>query len=200
MKLIKLIKTSVISLVVVGLTSVPAFAHNGYKGHGNRGHGNKGVVISVKPIYAKFKGPRFNRDCQLPHHRNHRFESGHRGGHGYNISHSSHGIEPIVGAVIGGVVGNQFGSGRGKTAATVAGAAIGGAIGAELSSKHSTHSQINMHQSSRNHHRTSNNCSWGNDGFNKKHKTVIGYKVKYRYRGQIFTTRTQFHPGRYIHI
>jgi uncharacterized protein YcfJ len=93
----------------------------------------------------------------------------------------------IVGGIVGGVVGNQFGSGRGKDVATVAGTLLGASVGRDLSRRPSqpyTTVQQHCRVVEEYHH----------------HKQITGYDVTYRYRGQLYTTRMGYDPGRKLRV
>ncbi|MEN8177853.1 MAG: glycine zipper 2TM domain-containing protein [Pseudomonadota bacterium] len=97
----------------------------------------------------------------------------------------------MLGGVIGGALANQLhrGRGKGKDAATLAGALLGGAIGHDVS-QNARHAQYTT--------TTERHCE-------VRHSTtyeeqVVGYRVKYRYRGQVFTTRTENYPGKRIPV
>lgn len=94
----------------------------------------------------------------------------------------------IVGGVIGGVVGNQFGKGRGKDAATIAGTLLGASIGHDMSKNRpdSTHTAYE------------DRCRMV-PGYAEKER-VDGYRVTYRYRGEIYTTRMPYHPGNRVRV
>lgn len=100
----------------------------------------------------------------------------------------------LVGAILGGVIGNQLGrGGRGyygdyrRDSATVAGAAIGGAIGFSASSG-PTRVARGYEQ------RCRVETTW------QRAEQVAGYDVTYRYRGEIYQTRTDQHPGDSIRV
>ncbi|HEB95475.1 MAG TPA: glycine zipper 2TM domain-containing protein [Sedimenticola thiotaurini] len=96
----------------------------------------------------------------------------------------------IAGAIVGGVVGNQFGKGHGKDAMTVAGALLGASVGRDL-------------------YRSRGGRRHGGYVLERRCETVdryveeeriVGYRVKYRYRGRTFTTRTLERPGKRLRI
>ncbi|MDJ0807203.1 MAG: glycine zipper 2TM domain-containing protein [Gammaproteobacteria bacterium] len=97
----------------------------------------------------------------------------------------------VLGSVIGGTLANQLhrGGGKGRDAATLAGALLGGAIGHDVS-EHNKHG----------HHRTTTQRHCETRNYTSYEEQLVGYRVKYRYRGQVFTTRTENHPGRRIPI
>jgi uncharacterized protein YcfJ len=97
----------------------------------------------------------------------------------------------VLGGVIGGVLANQIyqGHGRGRDAATLAGTLLGGAIGHDLS-----HSQRPGRVTTVRERR----CEVQNH--TTYEERLVGYRVKYRYKGRIFTTRTREHPGKRIQV
>lgn len=95
----------------------------------------------------------------------------------------------LIGAVIGGVIGHQFGHHGRYTASTAAGALLGGAIGNNLSHGNVRSYTVNEPvQRCRVRHR--------------EHtvQQVVAYRVRYRYRGQVYTTRMDHDPGRFIRL
>jgi uncharacterized protein YcfJ len=97
----------------------------------------------------------------------------------------------LVGGLVGGVMANQIYQGRGKNrdAATLAGALLGGAIGHDLSRNQR---QSHLTTATERHCEVQDQTTY--------EERLIGYRVKYRYQGHIFTTRTKEHPGRRIPI
>jgi uncharacterized protein YcfJ len=97
----------------------------------------------------------------------------------------------MLGSVVGGVLVNSMhrGRGKGKDAATLAGALLGGAIGHDLSQKHNRGHQVTS---------TERRCQV--ETHTSYEERLVGYDVKYRYRGQIFSTRMDKHPGKRIPV
>ncbi|MET0065122.1 MAG: glycine zipper 2TM domain-containing protein [Candidatus Thiodiazotropha sp.] len=97
----------------------------------------------------------------------------------------------VLGGIIGGVVANSVsrGRGRGRDAATLAGTLLGGAIGHDLS--HARHSAQVV--TSRERH-----CEVVQHTYEEER--LQGYDVTYRYKGRIFHTFTQDHPGERIPV
>ena len=91
----------------------------------------------------------------------------------------------ILGGLIGGVIGNQFGSGSGRTAATVAGAAAGAYAGNEHSRRHS--------ESTDERH-----CELVTEY--REYERVSGYRVTYRYDGEVRVAETKERPGDYLKL
>lgn len=103
---------------------------------------------------------------------------------------------PVLGAIVGGVVGNQFGSGSGKVAMTAAGAALGHAIARDSQryddryaySRHPGYERVTYAE----------RCRTVTDYV--RDERVMGYDVTYRYHGQTYRTRTDYHPGDRIRV
>jgi len=92
----------------------------------------------------------------------------------------------VAGALAGGVVGNLIGREHDNAlVGTVAGALIGSA-GADIVVRHNADRQRRKE------------CVPGHKL--QYHQRPVAYWVRYIYRGQIYTTRTRNHPGRYIEI
>jgi uncharacterized protein YcfJ len=81
------------------------------------------------------------------------------------------------------------GHGRGRDAATLAGTLLGGAIGHDLSDRHRHGEWIDA---------TERHCEIQDR--TTYEERVIGYRVKYRYKGHVFSTRTKDHPGKRIPV
>jgi uncharacterized protein YcfJ len=93
----------------------------------------------------------------------------------------------LVGAIIGGVIGNQFGGGNGKKLATAAGTMLGASLGndaARARERYTTYDQVS-HQT-----RCASQVEYHTE------QRTEGYDVTYRYRGQTFTTRMPYDPGK----
>jgi len=91
----------------------------------------------------------------------------------------------ITGALVGGTLGHLVGREHDQALlGTLAGVVIG-ASGAEVIVRSQQRADPRR-------------CVRGSDL--KYHRSPIAYQVRYRYRGQIYTTRTRTHPGRYIEL
>jgi uncharacterized protein YcfJ len=95
----------------------------------------------------------------------------------------------IVGAVVGAAIGNQVGSGDGRRAATVVGAVVGGAVGREADAS-------NNPQGVR---RSANTECEVVDEYVER-KVTVGYDVQYRYRGEVYNSRTDYDPGEKLRV
>ena len=91
----------------------------------------------------------------------------------------------VAGAIVGGVIGTQFGKGSGNKAATVAGAVLGGALAHDARREY-------RHHGPRPHHKQLR-CEIV-DRIEER-RELTGYDVTYRYKGELFHTRTGEHPG-----
>ena len=98
----------------------------------------------------------------------------------------------ILGGIVGGVLGNQIGHGRGRTAATVAGTLLGASVGRDLSHRNG------YRNGDRRYVTNERRCELV-DQYDTEER-LVGYRVKYRYKGRIFETRTSEHPGRRIPV
>ena len=135
-------------------------------------------VIKVKPIYEMVSVSIPEERCWNEKVRRH---SSH-----HNDSLTS----PLLGAIVGGVVGNQFGRKSGKTALTVAGSLLGASIGSDLA-------KDNHYRHDRGHN-TLRRCETINNY--ETREEIVGYRVKYRYKGRVYRTRMDRHPGDSLRI
>lgn len=92
----------------------------------------------------------------------------------------------VVGGIVGGLIGNQFGSGSGRTATTIAGAALGATIGNDHARGKNDKVEIEER------------CEHVSDY--RESERVVGYRVKYRFNGEIHTVMTAGHPGEYLRL
>jgi len=139
-------------------------------------------VIDVDPIKRYVTVSRPERVCE---------EVEYRQRHRRKRHNTSGGT--IAGGLLGGVIGRQFGSGSGRDAATVAGVLIGSAIGHDNEANQKNH-RHNRHYETR----TREECSTRYQ--RSQEERIDGYKVKYRYLGETFTTRTRYEPGKQIRL
>lgn len=103
--------------------------------------------------------------------------------HAYERHHIGAGT--VIGAIAGGVIGHQFGSGTGNTAATAAGAIGGGVVGNRIDRNRAENDQ------------PGERCRTVRDESDNS-RDVMGYDVRYRYRGREYDTRLDHDPGRYL--
>ncbi len=93
----------------------------------------------------------------------------------------------LVGGVVGSIIGHNISHGRGG--ASVAGAIIGAAVGSSMAQGTDTYydevsyvDQCDVHTRFRTEER------------------LEGYRVTYRYKGQIYTTQMDYDPGKFIPV
>lgn len=129
-------------------------------------------VIKVRPITQTVRVERPQRECWSEPARHYR--------------RTSH-VPELFGATLGAAIGHQIGEGKGKDLATVAGALLGGTIAHRSKARHGPY-----------HAGPSRNCTLRPVYYDQER--TVGYRVKYRYRGQIGHTRTEHYPGKRIRI
>lgn len=159
------------------------YGHDRYdSGYGSNVHYAYGEVLEVQPIYRTSHYPTSQQVC-----RDEPVEY-------YEAGRPRSPAGTVVGAIIGGVIGNHIGGhGRGyhrhhhRDASTAAGAAIGAAIGYNAS-RDSGYVRRGYEQ----------RC-YQERGYESAQE-VVGYDVTYRYRGEIYQTRTDQHPGDTIRV
>ena len=167
-------------LIIAAVTflSTASIAQAHPKGGHHRGDKHDGYdyarVIDVKPIFNKKRHKKHRRDCRVENTR-----------HTY-YNNRSHAEGLIVGGLIGGVIGNSLGEGR--DAAVVAGTLLGSAIGHNM----------DKHNDGYNRGRTTyrEHC----DSRHDYRPQIDGYRVTYRYKGEISHTRLDYRPGKRIRI
>ncbi len=147
-----------------------------------------GRVLSVVPIYKSTQVYYPHRECRVEH--------SHGTHHNSRASERNNNSGTLVGAVVGGVLGHQIGHGRSRDLATVAGSVIGAAIGAH---GHTSSDRRGKHRSKRHNHRhTGERCETVESSHRRR--KLIGFDVTYRYKGEIFYTRTEHDPGKRLRL
>ncbi len=95
----------------------------------------------------------------------------------------------VIGAVLGGIAGYQFGHGHGRNAPAVAGALLGGAIANNMSNGYSqSYTETIPVERCKIKHRY------------RTVEQIVGYRVSYLYQGEVFTTRMNHRPKRFIRL
>ena len=172
-----------IALLLLGLLHPLASAspdkHRKYSDH-DRHHTRYAKVIFVRPVYRTVQVQQPILDCQHQNIRHSRVTIVHQ--------HSPGRI--IMGGVLGGIVGHELGNAHNRDVTTLAGIVIGSAIA------HNT-SPISYDTE---HYRNDPQSYCRERVSIVEQQKLIGYKVKYKYRGDVFTTHTQYHPGKRIEI
>ncbi len=147
-------------------------------------------VLDVEPIYETVSISIPEERCwSRPYRRNH---------HQSSNQQSSY-TGTIAGGIIGGVMGNQFGHGSGKKVMTVAGTLLGLSIGHDLSRDAGYPSSDDNFSYQSDNHRDRKEHSETTTHYESRQE-IVGYRVKYRYKGNRFWTRTRNHPGKRIKV
>lgn len=139
-------------------------------------------VLSSQPVFHYVTVRRPVQECWQDNRR----YTDHRRAH-------REGRATLFGAIVGGVIGHQFGGGSGKHAATAAGTIIGAAIGNDAA-RHSAGSNYRNTRYSRPVRRCETRYR------DHREQRIDGYDVVYRYRGQNYSTRMPYDPGRKMKI
>jgi uncharacterized protein YcfJ len=140
--------------------------------------GDSAKVVSAEPIYRSVEITTPERHCW-----NEEVQHYHAKQHGVTGT--------VVGGIIGGVVGHKISRnrGRGRDMATVAGALLGSAIAHDMS-----------HKERGGYYTTSTERRCEVTDRVSYEEELVGYDVTYRYKGRLFTTRTDEHPGKRIPV
>ena len=96
----------------------------------------------------------------------------------------------VTGGIVGGIAGDQIGQGPERSVMTVAGVVAGAAIGYKAGPTVAEWFPASEW--------LPGECSTVEHVETRDH--LVGYRVKYRYRGQIYHTRTTEHPGKRIRV
>lgn len=146
------------------------------------GHKEKSAyarVVSVEPITKIIRVSSPRQECwqeQVSH---------------YEQPQQRSATPTIVGAVIGGLIGNELGHHKdAKKAGVLVGSVLGGSIGRDIGRRNAGPG----HQ----YYTTEQRC----ETYQNYHEEerIMGYHVGYKYKGDIYHTRTQNHPGDRIRI
>lgn len=161
--------------LAVGLSACNRNADAGMaSGSANSEAVNYAKVVSVDPVRATRNNP-------------------HQSCHDETVTHvqppkDEHRIAgTAIGAVVGGLVGNQVGGGDGKKLATVAGAVGGGYAGNRIQAKNQ-HAEVTSS--------VERKCETVNNPSSK----IIGYDVRYQYKGVTRTVRMDHDPGDRVQV
>lgn len=156
------------------VSASPDHHRNNYR-HGYNGHHHSGYakVIFVKPVYKTIRVYEPQLACV-----NHRYNRA-------TVVYQGSPDQIIAGGLIGGIVGHELGNDENRGITTLAGVLIGSAIARDRSAIN-----YETRKYDPNNH---TNCEKQMRVIEKQ--KLVGYKVRYKYRGRIYTTRTRQHPG-----
>lgn len=164
-------------LIVPALTQVQA-EHDDRRDHrdarNSPDHYASARVVEVRPLYRYERVNRPSKDCW--------YEEQER----EERSSDSGAGKTILGGIIGGALGSRVGKGDGKKAATVLGAIVGAKIASD-SHKRKNGDNNDEYVESRRVCRRVNQYH--------EERRIVGFRVRYDYRGQIYKTETRRHPG-----
>ena len=171
-------KLAVIFSLATLVLAAPALAEHESSRSGARYDYAK--VISSEPVlrYVTVSTP--VRECwdDVEYYTDHRYSRGT-------------GASTLFGALVGGVIGHQFGSGRGNDAATVAGSLIGAAVGHDSARRRGGYETVQ-------YSRPVKRCK--TVVRQRREERIDGYDVVYRYKGQRYSTRLPYDPGRELRV
>lgn len=187
---------SLIAAIVIGAISLPVAAGK------NRGYNYDNAtfdyarVVSVEPLVETYQVNQPIEQCwdeQVSTR-----ETYPRNRHPNRKSRTPE----VLGAIIGGVIGNQVGKrggGKARDVATVAGAILGGSIGHDVKNSNRRYESSrydDRYQPAR--YQTVQRCEVKDSYITKEQ--VVGYDVAYKYRGNVFHTQMDQHPGDKIKV
>lgn len=175
---LKAIKTTALVAAMTGVLSIPAVAGSRYATD-SYSHYDYARVVDVSQIIEKVSFTEPVERCWNEKVRH------------YNRHASNSKTPDVIGAIVGAAVGNRFGKGSGRDAATVAGALLGGSIGRDIRKKH-------HHHRGDSYVKTVRQCETHEEV--RYEDRVSGYDVKYRYKGRVYTTQMDSHPGDEIKV
>ncbi len=102
----------------------------------------------------------------------------------------NNGVGTVVGALLGGAVGNAVGhKKKNKQVGVVVGAILGGTIGHAISVSNQRRNayQVNSYR------QTEEVCRTYRDY--RQEEEIVGYRIRYRFNNETYTTRTDVDPG-----
>ena len=167
----KTITTAIIGIMM--FTSGAALAGHRYDSDRNV-YFDRAKVINVEPIYTTVRVSVPQEECYQEEVRTPVYNNHSNG-------------TAVVGGVIGGLVGHQLG--HGKKGATIAGTIVGAAIGKNAGRQGDRYSEHVSYED-----RCITRVSY------RTEERIDGYNVTYRYKGEIFTTRMDEHPGKHVRL
>lgn len=179
-----------IALLVTGSAS----AGNRYHQDQDNGYSNIDFakVVSVNDVIERVEYSEPVQDC---YDKRVRVERDRR----YSSSQVNSRTPDILGAIIGAAVGNQVGkrgSSSGRRVATVAGAVLGGSIGRDTRKRGNRGHRHDDY--AYDDYKTVRHCDTNYETHYKN--KVVGYDVKYRYRGKVYSARMNEHPGERVKV
>lgn len=179
----KTFKKTALTLAIGALTIAATPAHAG-KHSSHYDNVDYARVIDVYPVTKQVKYSEPVRHCYDK-------KVWHESPRKHHHSRKNEIVGALIGAAVGNRVGKKIGGRNGRDVATAAGAVIGGVIGHENSRKH-----YGSHSSG--YYKTVQYCDTTHN--TRYEEKVVAYKVTYKYKGQIYKTRTKYHPGERLKV
>jgi len=137
-------------------------------------------VVHVEPVYKTIRIAVPVQHCRQENIQRPAFR---------RVSSASPG-DVLLGGIIGGIIGHELGDRHNRDLTTVAGAIIGSNIASEANTRYYRTADYRRQQrefcTTTTQYRTE--------------QQLVGYRVAYRYRGEIFTTRMREYPGKRIAV
>ena len=180
---LKTLTKSLIVAGVIGAVSLPVAAKK-YRDYSNSTY-DTARVVDVVPVVETYQVNNPVEECWDEKVR----KSARYSGRGHYTR-----TPEILGGIIGAAIGNQFGSGRGKKVATAAGAVLGASVGRDVKHRNRHYDRYDR----RARYETVRRCEV-RDRFTTEER-VIGFDVAYKYRGNVFHTQMDQHPGDKIKV
>lgn len=187
---LKTISSALVIAGIVGAISMPVAAKK-YRDYRDNSTFDYAKVVDVAPIVESYKVNKPVEQCwdeRVP--RRHSSEYRER-------RHNSPTGE-ILGAIIGGAIGNQFGNGRGKKVATAAGAVLGASVAHDVKHNKRKHRRHSRNHRGYDRYDVVQRCELQDNYIVEEQ--VVGYNVAYKYRGNVFHTEMDRHPGAKIKV
>ena len=215
------LKTLTKSLLIAGVISavaMPATAKK-YRDYSERSNSayDYARVVDVNPVVETYQENNPVENCWDERRpvQNSRYSdrnNNYNGSYNGNSKRHSSATPEIFGAIIGAVVGNQLGKrggGKARDIATVAGAVLGGSVGHDVKkgnqrkrgyyendSRGYENSRSGRYETTR--YETVQQCEV-KDSYSTREE-IVGYDVSYKYKGNVFHTQMNQHPGDKIKV
>jgi len=161
----KLVRSKLVGIATLCIAALPGLASDRQVSY------DYGTVVDSKPIYETHRVDQPRQECWTETV--------------YREPTTDNSVGTVVGAVVGGALGNAVGhSKKNKQVGAVVGAVLGGTIGRSVSIHRKSHqSQPASEQV----------CRTYNDYYEEER--IVGFRVRYRYNDETYTTRTKRDPG-----
>ena len=193
------IAAAVFTALSISAIAMPAAAGNDRHRSNNNSQGDYARVINVEPIVERYQVNNPVEHCWTERvaYNDNRYDRNRS--HRRSSRNNSH-TPQVVGAIIGGVIGNQIGKrggGNARDVATVAGAVLGGSIGNDVRNqrKYDRGYQNNRYAT---RYENVEQCVL-KDSYVTKER-IVAYDVAYKYKGEVFHSTVDQHPGDKIKV